>query len=165
MEETLKIVDAHDPERLDDIRELFSEYVKSLGFGLDFQDYEREYEELPGEYAPPEGRLLLATYGSKTAGCVALRRFAGTDCEMKRLYVRPEFRGKGIGKALAVFVIEAANKVGYKRIMLDTVPSMVEALALYRSLGFRERDPYRHNPVDGAVFMELYLDRPFFTIS
>lgn len=158
MEETLEIIEAHDPKHLDDIRELFSEYVETLGFDLDFQDYEREYEELPGEYAPPGGRLLLAMYGSGTAGCVALRKFAENDCEMKRLYVRRELRGKGVGKALALAVIEAAKKIGYKRMMLDTIPSMVEALALYRSLGFSERDPYRYNPVGGAVFMELYLD-------
>jgi ribosomal protein S18 acetylase RimI-like enzyme len=158
MEKTLEIVDAHGPERLDDIRELFSEYVETLGFDLDFQDYEREYGELPGEYAPPDGRLLLALYGSKTAGCVALRKFAEGDCEMKRLYVRREFRGKGVGRALAVVIIDAAKKMGYRKMMLDTVPSMVEALALYRSLGFSKRDPYRYNPVDGAVFMELYLD-------
>lgn len=150
-------MEAHGPEGLEDVRELFSEYVETLGFDLDFQDYEREYEELPGEYAPPDGRLLLALYGFKAAGCVALRKFAESDCEMKRLYVRPESRGKGAGKALALAVIAEAKKIGYEKMMLDTVPSMVEAIALYRSLGFEEREPYRYNPVDGAVFMELAL--------
>jgi putative acetyltransferase len=157
MKERLEIVEVHGPERLEDIRELFSEYVEALGFDLDFQDYEREYEELPGEYAPPDGRLLLALYGFKAVGCVALRKFAESDCEMKRLYVRPESRGKGVGKALARAVIAEAKRIGYEKMMLDTVPSMVEAIALYRSLDFREREPYRYNPVDGAVFMELAL--------
>ncbi|UCE28005.1 MAG: GNAT family N-acetyltransferase [Candidatus Coatesbacteria bacterium] len=158
MSEGLDIVNAHRREVLDVVRELFTEYVKSLGFNLDFQDYEREYAELPGEYAPPDGCLLLAYIDSAVAGCVALREFGDRVCEMKRLYVRPEFRGKGVGKALAAAVIDAARELGYKKMMLDTVPSMVEAIALYKSLGFEECEPYRYNPVEGAVFMELAFD-------
>jgi len=158
MNEELEIVSAHRPEFLGAVRELFSEYVESLGFDLDFQDYEREFAELPGEYAPPDGCLLVGYCDSVVAGCAALREFGEGICEMKRLYVRPEFRGKGVGKALAAEVIGRAKGLGYKKMVLDTVPSMVEAIALYRYLGFEECEPYRYNPVEGAVFMELALD-------
>jgi GNAT superfamily N-acetyltransferase len=158
MNEGLEIVSAHRPELLGVVRELFSEYVESLGFDLDFQNYEREFAELPGEYAPPDGCLLVAYYGSVVAGCVALRKFGEGVCEMKRLYVRPDFRGKGVGKALAAEVINRAKRLGYEKMMLDTVPSMVEAITLYRSLGFVGCEPYRYNPVEGAVFMDLAFD-------
>jgi putative acetyltransferase len=158
MSEGLEIVSAHRPEFLGAVRELFSEYAESLGFDLDFQDYELEFAELPGEYAPPDGCLLVAYYDSAVAGCAALRKSGEGVCEMKRLYVRPDFRGKGVGKALAAEVIDRAKGLGYEKMMLDTVPSMVEAIALYRSLGFEECEPYRYNPVEGAVFMELALD-------
>lgn len=158
MNEGLEIVAAHRPELLEVVRELFTEYVESLGFDLDFQNYEREFAELPGEYTPPDGCLLLAHYDSEVAGCVVLRKFGEGVCEMKRLYVRPEFRGKGVGKALAAEVIDRAKRLGYEKMMLDTVPSMVEAITLYRSLGFVECEPYRYNPVEGAVFMELAFD-------
>jgi putative acetyltransferase len=158
MNEGLEIVNAHRPEFLGAVRELFSEYVESLGFDLDFQDYEREFAELPGEYTPPDGCLLVAYYDSAVAGCVALRKFGDRVCEMKRLYVRPGFRGKSIGKALAAKVIDRAKGLGYEKMTLDTVPSMAEAIALYKSLGFEECEPYRYNPVEGAVFMELALD-------
>ncbi len=158
MSEDIEVKEAHGPEQLGEVRELFTEYVESLGFDLDFQDYEREYAELPGEYAPPDGCLLLAYYDSVVAGCVALRKFGEGVCEMKRLYVWPESRRKGVGKALTVEVIDQAKRLGYEKMMLDTVPSMVEAITLYRSLGFKECEPYRYNPVEGAVFMELAFD-------
>ncbi|MFQ5822625.1 MAG: GNAT family N-acetyltransferase [bacterium] len=154
----LRIIPTHRGQYLEHIRDLFKEYAASLDFELSFQDFESELQHLPGEYAPPEGRLLLAIYDTQIAGCVALRKIADDICEMKRLYVRPEFRGQGIGKALALVIIEEAYSLGYTRMRLDTVPSMKEANALYQSLGFKFIEPYRYNPVKGATFMELNLE-------
>lgn len=149
---------AESPEQITAIRELFLEYAKSLNFSLCFQNFEKELAELPGDYAPPGGRLLLATYDSAPAGCVALHRLGHEICEMKRLYVRPQFRGKGMGRALAERVVADAREIGYKRLRLDTVePVMRDAVALYRELGFREIAPYRENPIKGALYMDLKL--------
>jgi len=142
-------------ENLDAVRGLFREYEASLPFDLSFQNFEEELKGLPGRYAPPSGRMLLAHYGGAFVGCVALRRIGEDVCEMKRLFVQPAFRGKGAGKALAEAVIEEARRIGYKRMRLDTV--LEPAKSLYRSLGFREIPAYQHVPVEGAVFMELEL--------
>ncbi len=153
----LKILQAHTGENLEFIKQLFEEYANSLDFDLDFQDFDKELANLPGEYAPPKGGLLLARDEYKIAGCVALRELSEGVCEMKRLYVKPQFRGLGVGKSLSEAVIEEARKIGYTRIRLDTAPSMKEARALYMSLGFKKISPYRHNPIEGAEFLELSL--------
>jgi len=153
----LKILDAQAGKDLEIIRKLFEEYAESLGFDLSFQNFNGELANLPGEYASPTGCLLLAEHQGQTAGCVALRRLSEGVCEMKRLYVRPQFRQQGIGRALAKAVIERAKKTGCTRMRLDTAPTMDAARDLYNSLGFKNIDAYRYNPLEGAVFMELSL--------
>jgi ribosomal protein S18 acetylase RimI-like enzyme len=138
-------------------RTLFLEYEAGLGVDLCFQGFDAELAGLPGVYAAPAGRLLLALDGSQIAGCVAMHPLGDEVCEMKRLYVRPAARGGGVGRALAGAVIEAARDRGYKRMRLDTLPQMVEAQPLYKLLGFREIEPYYENPVPGARFLELAL--------
>jgi putative acetyltransferase len=138
-------------------RELFREYAASLDFDLEFQGFRQELATLPGSYAPPEGRLLLAWEGKEPAGCVALRPIGLGICEMKRLYVRPPYRGTGLGRRLAERIIQEARDTGYVTMRLDTLPAMTGARLLYQSLGFRPIPPYRPNPIDGAVFLELTL--------
>ena len=143
---------------LDAARRLFREYVESLDFALDFQDFEREMDNLPGPYAPPNGTILLADVDDEPVGVVAVQPLdeAGA-CEMKRLYVRPAYRNEGLGRALARAIIQAARELGYDVMRLDTVASMTAAQSLYRSLGFEERSPYYHNPLPNAVYMERPL--------
>jgi GNAT superfamily N-acetyltransferase len=153
----MEILPASTADRIEAARRLFREYADSLGVDLGFQGFERELAGLPGEYVPPAGRLLLAVEGAEVAGCVALRREAEGICEMKRLYVRPAYRGIGLGRRLAEAVIHEARAIGYRRMRLDTLPSMGEAIGLYERLGFRPIASYRFNPVPGAKFLELEL--------
>jgi GNAT superfamily N-acetyltransferase len=139
-------------------RELFLEYAQSLGFSLCFQNFDEELAKLPGDYAPPDGRLLLAELEGHVAGCVALHKLEDGICEMKRLYLRSQFRGKGLGRVIADRIIAEAREIGYQRMRLDTVePVMKDAVVMYRRLGFREIAPYCENPIAGALYMELQL--------
>jgi putative acetyltransferase len=149
---------ARSPAQIEYARSLFRAYADSLGIDLSFQDFDRELRELPGDYAPPRGRLLLAFDAERVAGCGALRDLGEDVCEMKRLYVVPAFRSKGAGRVLAEALIAAAREIGYRAMRLDTLPAMVQAQSLYRALGFREIAPYRYNPVPGTQFLELVLD-------
>jgi ribosomal protein S18 acetylase RimI-like enzyme len=155
----VRIIQAHSPAELDQVRELFAEYVAWLGINLCFQNYDQEVAQLPGEYAPPSGRLWLALDDRDTAaGCGALRNLDDGICEMKRLYVRPAFRGQRLGWQLAELVVSEARALGYGRIRLDTLPGKMDrAIAMYRTLGFKDIPPYYNNPVAGAAFMELKL--------
>jgi len=138
-------------------RRLFDEYAAALEIDLGYQGFADELASLPGCYAPPRGRLLIAWVGDEAAGCVALRPLAEDVCEMKRLYVRPEFRGSGIGKQLAEAIIVEARQIGYAIMRLDTVPKLQAATRMYESLGFVRRDAYYETPVVGTIFMELAL--------
>jgi putative acetyltransferase len=153
----LEIFDAHTPAQVDAIRELFLEYAGSLEIDLCFQNFREELETLPGAYTPPDGGLLLARSDRAAAGCVAFRKIESATCEMKRLYVRPAFRGKGLGRALALAAIRHARKSGFGTMLLDTLRSMKSAIQLYESLGFARIEPYYHNPSGCALFMELDL--------
>jgi putative acetyltransferase len=152
----IDIVEAQEQD-VESVRGLFREYADALGFDLCFQDFEQELATLPGRYLHPDGVLILALAADAAVGCVALRRLGPDTCELKRLYVRLAHRGSGLGRRLVAAAIFHARELGYHRMRLDTVPSMNEAIALYRSFGFIETAPYRHNPVQGAVFMELEL--------
>ena len=141
-------------------RDLFAEYQKGLGVNLCFQGFDAELANLPGDYAPPRGRLFLALPGGKPIGCVALRPLFHRDAEIKRLYVRPGHRGSGLGRALATRVIAEARALGYETLKLDTLPQMQAAQRMYEKLGFRDTAPYNDNPVAGVRFMALALAAP-----
>src|SRR5437763_5360314 len=154
----MQIIQAETADQIEQARALFREDESWLGLSLCFQNFEKELAELPEAYAEPDGRLLLARDNDELAGCVALRPFSDRTCEMKRLFVREKFRGKGIGRLLIETIIRNAKEIGYERMLLDTLPPrMNDAIALYRSIGFKEIVAYYDNPVDGAIFMELRL--------
>lgn len=154
----IEIVHAETSGRIAQVKMLFLEYAESLGFSLCFQAFDEELASLPGMYAPPEGRLLIAYLNGEAVGCAALHKLEDGICEMKRLYVRPSARGQGIGKKLSEQIISEARLIGYRRMRLDTIESQMQtAVALYRAQGFREIPPYRHNPIPGALYMELIL--------
>ena len=154
----MHIFPANIDEDIQQARALFEEYASGIGISLCFQNFDQELKNLPGDYAPPDGRLLLATEDDQLAGCIALRKLGPCVCEMKRLFLRPAYRGQGRGKALVEAIIDEARSLGYTQMRLDTLPGrMDKAIALYQSIGFVEIDPYCENPVEGAKFMELDL--------
>ena len=161
-EPVVEIRQAQVDSDLESVRGLFEEYgawaqAEGIAFPEELQDFQQQLANLPAGFAPPAGCLLLAMYEGRAAGCVALRKLDDNICEMKRLYVTPQSRGLGVGRALAEALIEEARKIGYNRMRLDTVAAMKAAGALYVSLGFKKIEPYRYNPLEGATFMELAL--------
>jgi GNAT superfamily N-acetyltransferase len=154
----MHIFPANSQQHIEQARTLFEEYAAGLGISLCFQNFDQELNSLPGKYAPPDGRLLLAVEDDELAGCIALRKLSLGVCEMKRLFVRPAFRSHGLGRVLVEAIIDEARKLGYTHMRLDTLPGLMDkAIALYRSFGFIEIGPYCENPVEGAKFMELEL--------
>jgi putative acetyltransferase len=154
----MQLIQATTTEEMELIRTLFEEYAAGLGFSLCFQTFDQELAELPGRYEPPSGRLLLAYQDDAPAGCVGLRKLDDETCEMKRLFIRPEFRQHGLGRVLVQRLIDEAKRIGYKRMRLDTVPGKMDpAIRLYEQLGFHEIPAYYDNPVDDVKYMELML--------
>ena len=156
----LEITEAITADDIAIVRTLLREYQERLGIDLCFQDFEAEVNGLPGSYAPPGGRLLLAIHDGTPVGCVALRARTSWQAEMKRLFVRPAARGLGAGRALVSRVLDDARAIGYKEIVLDTLPVMGEAQRLYEQFGFRDIAPYRSNPVAGARYLAKSLHEP-----
>jgi carbonic anhydrase len=156
---TLDIVDVTEqPERMDDVRALFREYADEIGINLDFQGFEAELADLPGCYAAPEGCILLATIDDDIAGCIALRPFDEATAEVKRMYVRPAHRGRGIARKLAGELMTRVKTMGYRRVLLDTLAGMKPARALYSELGFKETEAYYDNPLPDVVYYELVIE-------
>jgi GNAT superfamily N-acetyltransferase len=154
----MTIQDAHFPDDVDIVRTLLREYAAALPVDLDFQDFEAEVATLPGKYARPRGRLLLARDGNRVLGCIGMRPLAGNDCEMKRLYVRPGARGLNLGRLLVERLLDEARNAGYTRMFLDTLPTMETAQRLYAQLGFEETEAYVFNPVAGTKYMVRMLE-------
>jgi len=151
------IVRAETGGQIEAVRILIAEYVGWLGIDLSYQSFPEEFAALPWHYAPPRGDLLLALEGEEPAGCVALKPIDADTCEFKRFFVRPRCRGLGVGLDLGRAIVDRARRIGYRRMRLDTLPSMSAAVAVYRALGFRPVDPWHHTPVVGTLFMELDL--------
>ena len=153
----IQIISAEKQDHYQNVRELFMQYADSLDFDLEFQGFSQELATLPGHYAPPEGCILLAEESGCFVGCVALRPLEDKICEMKRLYVRSGYQGRGIGRMLACAVIDRAREIGYEKMRLDTIATMKEAKTLYYSLEFRNIKAYRYSPLDKPSYMELEL--------
>lgn len=154
----MRIIAAVTPEQLRSVRDLFREYARSLGVDLAFQGFEAELAGLPGKYGPPEGALLLAVDGCAACGCVALRPLSPGVCEMKRLYVRPEFRGRGLGSALTKRILQEGAGRGYAVMRLDTLSGLTDAIRLYERLGFRRTGAYYDNPLPAVSYWEIDLN-------
>lgn len=153
----MKIVDVVSAEQLEQVRRLFEEYWSSFGFTPCFQNFADELAALPGDYVPPGGRLALALVEGQAAGCAALRRFDRERCEFKRLFVRKQFRGLGLGRQLLAWVIAEAKSAGYREAVCDTMPAMAEAVTMYQRAGFERTEPYSAHPTPGAIFLRLAL--------
>jgi GNAT superfamily N-acetyltransferase len=153
----VEIVTVESGARLEQVRSLFEEYWASFGFTPCFQNFGEEVSRLPGKYAPPGGRLVMALQDGEPAGCAALRQLDTDRCEAKRLYVRPAFRGYGLGRTLLDWVIAEARRIGYRELLGDTMPVMRQALEMYRRMGFELTGPYDGNPTPGAIFLRLKL--------
>jgi putative acetyltransferase len=158
---SVELITPSSPQELDATRDIFREYARDLGVDLCFQQFDKELASLPGDYAAPRGALLLAKVGGQIAGCCALRPLDNADypnaCEMKRLYVRKDFRAMGLGRELAEAALDAARQAGYSCVLLDTLNDMEAARALYHDLGFQEIPPYYHNPIPGAHYLKADL--------
>jgi putative acetyltransferase len=152
-----RLVEASWPSDRKIVEELFREYANSIDADICFQGFEQELGSLPGKYAAPDGCVLLASADENWAGCVALRSLGNGICEMKRLYVRPNFRGRAIGRILVEDLIGRARLIGYSALRLDTLPSMQAAQSLYADLGFKTISPYYENPIAGVAYLELKL--------
>ncbi|MCK8823451.1 GNAT family N-acetyltransferase [Fuchsiella alkaliacetigena] len=153
----MKIIRAEKEKEIEQVKNLFKEYAKSFDFKLDTEDFKKELSTLPGRYSSPNGRLLLCRVDDEAVGCIALRRLSEDICEMKRMYVRPDFRGAGLGKGLAKAIINEARSLGYQKMRLSTIDSMQKAISIYKSLGFKEIEPYKNAIQECAVYMELDL--------
>jgi GNAT superfamily N-acetyltransferase len=153
----LKYTEAETDQHFTDARLIFLEYQKYLGINLDFQDFQSELAELPGKYASPAGSIILVYDRDKCIGCVALRPYAEDICEMKRLFVKPDYRGKNIGRELCSRIIKKAIEIGYSRMRLDTLATMKSAITIYKQAGFLEIPPYYHNPLPNVVYFERNL--------
>ncbi len=154
---SLKFVEEEDLENLENVKILFTEYSNSLDIDLCFQDFNNELKTLPGKYIKPSGSLILVFVDENLAGCVALKKLEDKVCELKRLFVRNQFRGLKIGKILLEEIVKEAKEIGYAYMRLDTLPSMKSAQGLYEKLGFYDIEPYTYNPIEGARYMELKL--------